>query len=96
MLVHKQSRYWKETTVYKPYKYFFHIGIELDSNTWPTRNSTRPYCVTTPQNSLTVEKLNDIGKVHGVGQDDVTVGLEQRQRYEQHHVLWGHVPRCPN
>ena len=45
---------------------------------------------------LTVEELDDIGEVHGVGEDDVAVGLEQRQRDEQHHVLRRHVPRRPD
>lgn len=43
----------------------------------------------------TVEELDDVGEVHGVGEDDVAVGLQQRQRQEQHHVLRRYVTRRP-
>lgn len=45
--------------------------------------------------NLTVEELDDIGKVHAVGQDDVSVGLEQGEGEEQHHVRGADVARGP-
>lgn len=44
----------------------------------------------------TIEELDDVSEVHCVGQYHVAVGLEQRQRNEQHHVLRRHVPSRPD
>ena len=45
---------------------------------------------------MTIKELDDVREVHGVGEYDVAVGLEQRQRDEQHHVLGGDAPRRPD
>lgn len=46
--------------------------------------------------SCTVEKLDDVCKIHVVLQDDVPVHLHQRQSYEEHIVRRGHVRSCPD
>lgn len=43
----------------------------------------------------TVEEFNDISEIHGVCEYDVTVGLEESERYEEHHMLRSHVTRYP-
>ena len=50
-----------------------------------------------PQNrSCTVEKLDDVCKIHVVLQDDVPVHFHQGQGYEEHVVCRGNVCSCPD
>lgn len=45
---------------------------------------------------FTVEKLNDVGEVHVVLQNDVPVDLHQCQCDEEDKVAGGGVLRCPD
>ena len=53
-------------------------------------------CTYLLSNSITVEELDDVGEVHVVVDDDVTVVLDQRECDEEHKVGGAYVLRRPD